>query len=286
MSEGQPERGWQAELQLGFARDGARTALVERRHSGPLRVQRPFSPEGPDVCHVYLLHPPGGLVSGDELHVRAQVQDGAHAILTPHGAAKLYRSCAATCPARQVQSFGVHGAGVLEWLPQETIAFRGARAQLSTRVELAEHARFIGWEIVCLGRPAAGERFDEGSLWPSFELLRAGKSSYLERGQYAGGQAVLDAPWGLAGQPVSGTLICAAPAAHGCVEVARAALAEVLHDAGAQGRAAVSGWDDLLVARYLGPSSEVARNVLSAIWAAVRPGLLGRPACAPRIWRT
>ena len=286
MSEGQPERGWQAELQLGFARDGARTALVERRHSGPLRVQRPFYPEGPDVCHVYLLHPPGGLVSGDELHVSAQVQDGAHALLTTPAAAKLYRSRAATGPARQVQSFGVHGAGVLEWLPQETIAFRGARAQLSTRVELSEHARFIGWEIVCLGRPAAGERFDEGSLWPSFELLRAGKSSYLERGQYAGGQAVLDAPWGLAGQPVSGTLICAAPAAHGCVEVARAALAEVLHAAGAQGRAAVSGWDDLLVARYLGPSSEVARNVLSAIWAAVRPGLLGRPACAPRIWRT
>jgi len=287
MSEVQLARGWQAELQLGFARDASRTALVERRHSGPLRVQRPFYPEGAGVCHVYLLHPPGGLVSGDELRVGAQVKDGAHALLTTPAAAKLYRSRAGVGPARQAQEFQVHGTGILEWLPQESIAFRGARAELSTRVALSAHARFIGWEIVCLGRPAAGERFDEGALWPSFELSRAGRVVYVERGQYAGGHAVLDAPWGLAGQPVSGTMLCAAPAAHGCVEAAREACAQQLDPANAaRGRAAVSGWNDLLVARYLGPSAEVARNVFAAIWAAVRPPLLGVPACPPRIWHT
>lgn len=284
MAQTQQAHGWHAELQLGFARDATRTVLADRRHCGPLRVQRPFYPEGDAVCHVYLLHPPGGLVSGDELHVAAHVEDGAHALLTTPAAAKLYRSRAAMAPARQAQAFHVHGSGVLEWLPQESIAFRGARAQLSTQVTLSEHARFIGWEIVCLGRPAAAERFDEGALWPSFELSRAGKLLYVERGEYAGGQPVLDAAWGLSGQPVSGTMVCAAPAADGCVDAARAALEQV--QAGAQDRAAVSGWNGMLVARYLGPSAEQARRVFGAIWAAVRPLVLGRPACPPRIWHT
>ena len=118
----QPAQGWPAELHLGFARDAARTALVERRHLGPLRVQRPFYPEGEGVCHVYLLHPPGGLVAGDDLQVSARVEPGAHALLTTPAAAKLYRSRAASGPARQVQRFEVQGDGILEWLPQESIA--------------------------------------------------------------------------------------------------------------------------------------------------------------------
>lgn len=279
----QPAQGWPAELHLGFARDDARSALVERRHLGPLRVQRPFYPEGEGVCHVYLLHPPGGLVAGDDLQVSARVEPAAHALLTTPAAAKLYRSRAAAGPARQAQRFEVQGDGILEWLPQESIAFQGARAELSTRVALSAEARFVGWEIVCLGRPAAGERFDTGVLRPSFELSRAGRLLYVERGQYAGGSTVLHAPWGLAGQPVAGTMLCAAPGAHSCVEAARAALAGIM---GSRPLAAVSGWDDLLVARYLGPSAEEARNVFATIWATIRPPLLGREACVPRIWHT
>ena len=58
------EQGWSAELELGFAVVAGRTALVHNRHVGPLTVQRPFYPEG-ELAHVYLLHPPGGIVAGD-----------------------------------------------------------------------------------------------------------------------------------------------------------------------------------------------------------------------------
>ncbi len=56
--------GWQAELALTFSRCEQRTVLTARHHRGPLRVQRPFYPEGAEVCHLYLLHPPGGVVGG------------------------------------------------------------------------------------------------------------------------------------------------------------------------------------------------------------------------------
>ena len=56
--------GWQARLDLEFALSQQKTVISKRRHSGPLTIQRPFYPEG-DVCHLYLLHPPGGVVAGD-----------------------------------------------------------------------------------------------------------------------------------------------------------------------------------------------------------------------------
>ena len=58
-----PQRRWAAALSLGFdlRNDGPGstvTRLARRKHHGPLRVQRPFYPEGRNgCCHVYLLHP-------------------------------------------------------------------------------------------------------------------------------------------------------------------------------------------------------------------------------------
>jgi urease accessory protein len=42
----------------------------------------------------------------------------------------------------------------------------------------------------------------------------------------------------------------------------------------------------LLVARYLGHSSEAARHWLSQIWQVLRPAFAGREAQTPRIWNT
>ena len=73
MSEATTEaRGWQAAMDLHFNGSGARTVITRRRHVGPLRIQKPFYP-GDGACHVYLLHPPGGLVGGDVLDVTVRV---------------------------------------------------------------------------------------------------------------------------------------------------------------------------------------------------------------------
>jgi urease accessory protein len=274
--------GWKAALDLSFVRDGARTALAHRKHFGPLRVQRPFYPETSGACHVYLLHPPGGLVAGDELQIAARIEHSAHALITTPAAGKLYRSRAPELIARQTQQLRVHEGACLEWLPQETIAFRGARAELRTHVELSGDARFIGWDIVCLGRPAAGEVFDQGVLRPQLELTRDGKLVYVERGLYEAGSPLMHAAWGLAAQPVVACMLCAAPQVARQIDAVRAILAA--HSGG--GRCAASAWDDCLVVRYLGPSAEEARNTLAAAWSALRPLVLGCEAVAPRIWRT
>ena len=118
----QEEVGWHAELELGFVQREARTVLSHRHHQGPLRVQRPFYPEG-GVCHVYIVHPPGGVVGGDRLELRVACGEGTHVLLTTPAAGKFYRS--GERPQRQRISFDLHGS-TLEWLPQETIYYPGA----------------------------------------------------------------------------------------------------------------------------------------------------------------
>lgn len=283
-----PSRCWRADLNLVFDRGRERTLLTDVDFRGPLRVQRPFYPEeGPESgpeggpCHCYILHPPGGLVSGDRLRIGAEVRAGAHALLTTPSAGKVYGADSRNTAQGQEVRLRVHGA--CEWLPQETIVFDGANALLSTEVELSEEARFMGWEILCLGRPAGDLPFVRGRLEQRFVLLREGTPLLRERLLADGCLEMLRAPCGLAGQTVSGTFQAVGPkdSAAGCLEPLRAAL-----DLPLRGVVAATFRLGLLLLRYLGPDAEEARMVFERAWGVVRPLLLGRPACAPRIWNT
>ena len=105
MAEAGPA-GWVARLALRFEQRAGRTVLAHRSHEGPLAVQKPFYPEG-DVCHVYLLHPPGGVVGGDRLTIEIEVASDAHAVITTPAAGKFYRSAA-------VESVALFSATLLE----------------------------------------------------------------------------------------------------------------------------------------------------------------------------
>ena len=242
-------------------------------------MQRPFYPDGERACHVYILHPPGGVVGGDTLTIRAEVERGAHALLTTPAAGKLYRSDGAC--AQLTQELTVADGAWLEWLPQETIAFDGARAASTTRVELAGNAGFIGWEILCLGRPVAGEAYTRGAFTQRFDIRRDGAPLWWERNALVGGAPVLHAPWGLAGKSVVATLV-----AVGRAPGALPALRELLNAERDEGEFSVSQLRDVLVCRYLGNSAEQARAGFTVAWRLLRPALWGVEASPPRIWAT
>lgn len=262
---------WKARLALGFERRERRSVLAERRHDGPLVVQKPLYPEGDAVCHAIVVHPPAGIAGGDDLELSARAGEGAHALLTTPGAGKWYRSAGPW--ASQQLRFEV--AGALEWLPQETIVFDGALARLDTEVRLAGDARYLGWEILCLGRTGSGERFDRGEIRLSTKIYRDGKLLWLERGRIEGGGALLDSPAGLQGKPVCATLVAASP--FPMIDLAACREVESL---------AVTRLPGVLVARYLGDSSEQAKALFTRLWSVLRPALFGREARPPRIWST
>jgi urease accessory protein len=276
---------WSGALELGFSADGGVTRLARRAHRGPFVVQRPFFPEGPEVCHVYLLHPPGGLVGGDELRLDLSVDAGAHVLVTTPAAGKAYRTLGPV--ARQTHALTVEAGGTLEWLPQETILYDGCRVELDTRIELGAGARFFGAETLAFGLPARGEPFARGSCRPAFELRRRGAPILVERGRFDGGASVESAPWGLANATVL-TLIVAAPAPEAAAVEELRALAASWGQQKSDQRAGVTvlGDRDALVVRHLGARAEQARGFVQALWRRVRPELLGRDATPPRIWAT
>jgi urease accessory protein len=175
-------------------------------------------------------------------------------------------------------------------LPQETIAFDGAKADLRTKVTLAKGARFIGWELTCLGRPAAGERFARGRLVQRLELWQEDKPLYLDRLDLSAEGSVLEAKWGLHAQPVVATMILAggpsslSPLIRECL----GQLTEEPEDLGAHIplRLAASDLEGATVVRYVGPSVPECWNAFTAIWQVVRPLFSGTVATPPRIWNT
>jgi len=251
---------------------------------GPLYVQKPFYPEG-DACHVYLLHPPGGIAGGDRLEVDIEVGNNATALVTTPAANKFYR--AEDGCARVTQRLRVAGAGRLEWLPQESIFFGGCRAEVATEVCLEPGARFVGWEVTCLGRPASGDAFSTGTVLQSVRIRKTEgmrtTDCLRERVLLRAGERMLAAPWGLSGRRIVATLY-ASPADREVLRLLRQACPPPDRDCAM--RSAGSLVDDVLVFRMLGDDCERVRAHLERVWSALRPAILGRPVCRPRIWNT
>ena len=279
-------RTWRGALDLSFAAAARGTVVTRRRHEGPFCIQRPFYP-GDGVCHVYLLHPPGGLAAGDELDLSVDVEPGAAVLLTTPAATKFYRSDGA--PSVQRQTLRVAAGASLEWLPLDTILFGGSRALIETDVVLAPGARFIGWEQLSLGRPLSGDRYATGTLEQHTRIGSAEDPLLIESLRLAAGDRLLAADWGLASFGVCGALY-AYPANDPLLVRIRARLgaATPSHErpAATDLRCGATLLGELLVVRCLAREPEALRNLFEALWCELRPDVVGRAPSVPRVWRT
>jgi urease accessory protein len=272
-------RGWLARLQLQYARTARGTHLRHKLHTGPLTVQKSLYPEGPDVCHTLILHPPGGIAGSDELAIDVTLDAGAHTLVTMPGATKWYRT--ESTPASQRLQIEIAAGATLEWLPPETIVFDRAAVRMDTSINLAAGGQYIGWEILCLGRTAAGETYDAGDIRQSTRISIDGELRWSERCRLDGGSRLLASPAGLGGAPVSAIMLAAGKQV--TPEVVAQCRGVMLHSGA---RTGVTALPDILVARYVGHSSEQAKNYFIELWRMLRPHMSGRAAATPRIWTT
>ena len=280
LSNTESQRHWPAFLLLGFDKGDAKTRMHQMQFHGPLRVQRPFYPEG-EVCHVYLLHPPGGLVSGDDLNIQLQCEAGSKVLVTTPSAGKIYRADSNDIAQKQRVDIQVTDSRC-EWLPMETIVFDGAHGRLNTQVNLYGDAQFIGLDVFCLGRPKSNLPFVSGSVEQRLALYHNDVPLLLERQFLASNDPLISARSGFNGKLVSGTLV-----AFGLAEPEQAvdSLRVYLQNESIQ-TLSVTYRLKVLVVRYLGACSEQAQTQLRACWQLLRPLMSGEPACIPRIWNT
>jgi urease accessory protein len=236
-------------------------------------VQRGFYPEG-GLAHLYILHPPGGVVGGDELSISVRCAEQAQALLTTPAAGKFYRSDGAL--ARQTIHLHIAEHASLEWLPQETLFFGGAQAELQTQVELTRQSRFIGWDMACLGRPESGDAFTEGAVRLKLRIHLENRPLLVEN--LRADHVFANATWGLRGNPTWGNFY-AYPVAAAHLPAIQTLWEENPHFA-------ATLLDNLLVCRGIAPQIAELRAEFERVWQLTRPWVIGRETCSPRIWAT
>ncbi|MGH1484858.1 MAG: urease accessory protein UreD [Cellvibrionaceae bacterium] len=283
---------WEADLELELSYNDRGSRLTRNRHSGPLYVQKPFYPEGKDCAHIYLLHPPGGLVSGDTLETYICVKDNARGLVTTPGAAKMYKARPDEAVQRQNTVLKINNNASLEWFPMEAIVYPGALAELRTTIELAENSHFIGWEITCFGLPASQDAFKQGRFKQQYRIEKNGVPIFIDNLNLIADNEHDESPLfsgraGMQSQAISGFFV-AGPFNFSQSE--KDDLLEILrHKITAENQEktiAATYVNNLIVIRYLGKSAYTARQNFTLLWESIRPLLIGRKACSPRIWLT
>lgn len=273
--------GWHAQLNLRFKKMGARTVLVERTHSGPLVVQKALYPESEKICHAVIVHPPGGIAGGDQLQLIANIEANAHALLTTPGAGKWYK--ANGCDAAQHLQFAIQEGALLEWLPQEAILFNAARVRTHTRVDLAADAKFAGWEIMCFGRRAAGEKFAQGHLRQSVEIWRGDEMLWNEKANVDANSRAMYSAAGLRERTINAVFLVAAGAIpEHVIEACR----EIVPRNSQDNLFGVTALPEIVAARFVGDNAEHARDYFENLWKVLRPWYANTAMQRPRIWST
>ena len=272
---------WLARLDLDYTLEAERS-VARYLHQGPLRILQSLYPEGDMVCHNVLVHPPSGLVGGDNLDMHVTVGSGAHGLVTTPGATRFYRSEAGLA-TQQVHARLESGAR-LEWLPLEAIAYNGCDGLNRAVFELAPGAEMMTWDITALGLPAADMPFSLGTFRQHLEI----PGVWLERGALdATDTRLMNSPLGLAGQRCMATLVFAAGSAIAPERSDRAlACARELLEASELHltAGATSPHQQIIVLRVLSPVTEPAVQLLRQVWSAWRQEMWALPGVVPRLW--
>lgn len=275
---------WLAQFKATFFKAEGATRMGRTEHYGPLRVQRPFHPEGPECLHFYLLHPPGGLVGGDRLSIDLYLQPDSHVLMTTPSAGKVYRNIS-DHPQGQFVNLRVAEGATLEYFPQENIIFDGAKGELHTEINLEGSGIFCGWEISCLGRYESSEPFASGSLKQSLMIFRDGQPLFCDRFQLQAPSDLQAASAGFRDRWIFGTFVITSEVMKD--EQFSELLIDWQNTVNAEGVIlAMTQKPEVWVVRALSDKAEKLRLAFEVLWQSVRPEVLNREACPPRIWRT
>ena len=132
----------------------------------------------PSALSAVLLNTAGGLTGEDEIRWHAAAGIGSRLSVATAASEKVYRTHGP--PARQCTTLAVEADARLDWLPQETILFDGARLERTLRADLAADATLLAVEAIAFGRRASGEELRTVALRDRWRVYRDGELLHAE----------------------------------------------------------------------------------------------------------
>jgi len=273
------QEGWKGFLSFSLVPSAERTVVKDKRHYGPLVLQRPYYQEI-NRPSILIIHPPGGIAGGDILETSIDVKQNAKGLISTPAATKFYRSNGAT--ASQIQSIQMQGQSELEWLPQETLFFNQSYSKNRIVFNLqSKQNKLIAWDIVGLGRPFSGEFFKQGQLFQSLELYLENELVFVDRLRIDPTTELLKGKAGFNEQTLFATALIYSDDDK-AIEQAMSLLQQQEWSISL----GVTQLDNLIVLRALDDDLDKIKEALYQAWCLVRPSILGLPVIKPRIWNT
>lgn len=150
--------GW---LDLSVAAFDGVSCPVRTRHGGVLRLMRAlYLDDSGQVTYVVIN--PGGAYFGEAYQLDVEVEPGASLLLASQGATRIYRTPRE--PAVQRAAFHVREGARLEYIPEQTIAYRDADYRQFTTITVAPDAQVFLGEVITPGWDPQGRRFTYAGL--------------------------------------------------------------------------------------------------------------------------
>lgn len=266
----------QGRAEIGVVHADGRDRLAHLYQRAPLRVLFPDPPAG-DPPHAALVTTSGGLAGGDRLEVAVKAGPQAALLVVGSAAEKVYRSTWADT-VMEVALNAAAGAR-LEYLPQETILFEGARLRRTTRIDVAAESKVLAGEILIFGRAARAEKLTCGLVREAWEIRRDGRLIWADALHLENDlAALLAAPAGFNGATAAAAVVCLGTDPAALRDQARALNADYA------GRFAAGVIKDILVARWLDNDAMRLRGAFATTWKTLRHATLDLPARLPRLW--
>ena len=257
-------------LRLEVAGRALRTRIVSLRQQGCLKLLFPRV-AGP-VLHAVAVNCSGGIAAGDRLESAIDCAADTDLVFTSQAAERCYRARPGEAPAQIAARVRIEDGARLEWLPQETILFDGARLHRRLEVEMAPGASFLGVESRVFGRSLRGERMRGLDLSDRVVIMRDGRPVLVDALELHGdAEAALSRSAIGAGAAAAAMIVLAAPGAERLLQPVRDVL---------DGDAGASAWDGMLVVRMVSPEAAGHRALIAAVLSVLRDG---RP--LPAVWR-
>ncbi len=296
---------WKAAIHLRAEASGEKTTIRRQFAKGPLQIQKVLYPEGDDIAHVFLLHPPSGIAQEDELDIQIDAEAVSHSLYATPGATRWYKSSAqALGPARQRTQLNVRGGATLEWLPYENLYFDQTWAENQLTIKIESGSRLLGWDLHQFGRTSCYELWSGGRVQNVLALHLDDQLFWTETGYWT--QDSIDrsgdhhhlGPFSITGSLCAygptlsdehyETLAAGLPYDDVCI----AGLSQInaprttQQDVGAFSSDTPIKPESLVVMRLLSNDPERARQVCERTRAALRPLMIGKSASDLRIWAT
>lgn len=258
--------------EMSFAHTDGETRLKHLYQSDPCRVLFPRQADG-GPKEAVIVTTSGGIVGGDRLRFDIDAASGSVASVTTQAAEKVYRSTGA---ASEIDvSVRVRDGALVEWMPQETILFDGARLRRHTRIDVEGSGRILAGEIVTFGRRARRETFTHGLLHDGWRLSLDDTLVWADALHLSAdiGDGIAN-PHAFNKAASVATAVYYAPDAAGFLDLARELV-------GAGGATCVDG---ILIARFIHADAAMLRAEFTHFWKQFRQAALGLPASLPRVW--